>query len=582
MEKKLLFFDFEVLPNLWMVTFIDYKTRKELTIINDAKKLKAFYEKAKNEIFISYNGRTYDIPIFKSILLGLNPYRISVELIEHNKKAYQVLPKEHNEIIFYHYDTSTGFHSLKQLEGFLGLSIEESEVDFFKEELTKEDIQLLKNYNIADVKATIEVFEHRKDEFNAFMTLIKMFDLPLEYLNKTKAQLGAIILGAEKPETPREDGWNLIFPKDLQLGRYEFVKDWFLSDEAKESGAKLKFNAYGIPGVIAWGGAHFAKKNIKRYGLLVNFDISSMYPQTMIVHDTLSRNIKDKNKFVEIRDLRLEYKRSHKDELSYSLKILINSVFGASGDKYNNLYDERNKRLTCMYGQLFILDLLDKLENHFGDSIECIQINTDAVMFKLQNEQQEKEFESIIYGWEKRSKYEMDGDKIDYYYAKDVNNYVMRIIDNGKVKIKAKGSMVKKNSPLDYDLPIINTAVRNYLLDGVSVEDTINNCDDYMQFQKIYKITNNYVYAVHNNKPLPNKVNRVFASKDENDTPIFKLKRDKENPDLFASSPEHCFIDNSDIRNKSVPDKLDKDWYINLAIKRVKMFTKEEYQKEDN
>ena len=86
-ERRIIVFDFEVTPSLWMVTFIDYHTKKQLTIINDAKKLKAFYEKAKNEIFVSYNGRTYDIPIFKSILLGLNPYRVSVELIENNKKA---------------------------------------------------------------------------------------------------------------------------------------------------------------------------------------------------------------------------------------------------------------------------------------------------------------------------------------------------------------------------------------------------------------------------------------------------------------------------------------------------------------
>ena len=80
-----------------------------------------------------------------------------------------------------------------------------------------------------------------------------------------------------------------------------------------------------------------------------------MYPQTMICWDTLSRNISSPEKFVEIRDLRLHYKKTKNKGLDYALKILINSVFGASGDKYNDLYDERNKKLTCMYGQLFIL-----------------------------------------------------------------------------------------------------------------------------------------------------------------------------------------------------------------------------------
>ena len=108
-ERRIIVFDFEVTPSLWMVTFIDYHTKKQLTIINDNKKLRSFYEKAKNEIFVSYNGRTYDIPIFKAILLGLNPYRISMELIENNKKAYQVLPKEHKQIEKELNDSTAGF-----------------------------------------------------------------------------------------------------------------------------------------------------------------------------------------------------------------------------------------------------------------------------------------------------------------------------------------------------------------------------------------------------------------------------------------------------------------------------------------
>ena len=572
--RRIIVFDFEVTPSLWMVTFIDYHTKKQLTIINDAKKLKAFYEKAKNEIFVSYNGRTYDIPIFKSILLGLNPYRVSVELIENNKKAYQILPKEQKDIVFYHYDTSTGFHSLKQLEGFLGLSIEESEVDFSKEELTKADIAKLKEYNVYDVLATIEVFEQRKAEFNAFMDLIKMFDLPLEYLNKTKAQLGAIILGAKKPDKPRGDDWNLLFPNVLELGRYEFVKDWFLSDEAKINNSKLKIDVYETETIIGWGGIHSAKKNIKRKGKIVNFDINSMYPQTMICWDTLSRNISSPEKFVEIRDLRLHYKKTKNKGLDYALKILINSVFGASGDKYNDLYDERNKKLTCMYGQLFILDLLDKLESTLGNKIECLQLNTDGIMFMAESDEDIAIMENVINEWSERSKYTMERDDITDLIQKDVNNYCIKIISNGKEKIKAKGAMVKENSSLDNDLPILNIALRDYFINNIPVEKTINECNELIKFQKIYKITSNYKHAIHNNKPLANKVNRVFASKDENDTAIYKLKKDKENADLFAGTPEHCFIDNGDIRNKTVPENLDKQWYIDLANKRIKMFTK--------
>lgn len=271
------------------------------------------------------------------------------------------------------------------------------------------------------------------------------------------------------------------------------------------------------------------------------------------------------------------------DDIVYSLRMVNvrykgNSVFGASGDKFNELYDERNKKLTCIFGQLFILDLLDKLEDKFGDEIECDSVNTDGILFYFKNEQQVVEFENVIKEWEKRSTYTMEKDEVTYLVQKDVNNYVMKMNVGDKIKIKSKGAMVKKNNLLDNDLSIVNTAVREYLANGTPVEKTINECDDLIEFQKVYKVTSNYKCAVHNGIELKSKVNRIFASKDTNDTPIFKLKCGKENPDKFAGSPTNCFINNGEIINSKVPENLDKKYYIELAINRVEMFTKVKYK----
>ena len=565
-ERRLLFYDFEVTPNLWMVTFASYPERKIITIINDKKQLQEFYERAKEFIWCGFNNRQYDDTILKSILMGKNPHRISVELVMNNKKPYQILPKEHKNIQLYSFDISDRFHSLKQFELFMGLSIKESEVSFDKEKLTDEEIEELKKYNIHDVLSTIEVFERLKDEFNAMIELIEMFNLPHEYINKTKAQMGAIILGAKKVE--RDDEWNLIFPDSLELGKYEYVKYWFKSDEAKEEKAKLVTEIGGLETTVAWGGLHSARKNIKEDGLLFNYDIASMYPATMIEWDTLSRNVRSREEFREIRDLRLKYKREKKQGLQYSLKILINSIFGASGDKYNDLYDARNKKLTCMYGQLFMIDLIDKIENNF-DNIKFIQVNTDGLMVKLSSEEDLKKLETVIHEWEIRSRYEMERDDIESIVQKDVNNYIVKM---GNSKIKAKGAMVKFNNDLDNDLAIVNIALREYFMNDILPEETINDCDELVKFQKCYKVTSNYVGAYHNGKLLPHKVYRVFASKNENNTAFYKLKKGKENPDLFAGSPEHVFIDNDDIRNKSVPSELDKQFYINLAYDRIRQF----------
>jgi DNA polymerase len=68
------------------------------------------------------------------------------------------------------------------------------------------------------------------------------------------------------------------------------------------------------------------------------------------------------------------------------------------------------------------------------------------------------------------------------------------------------------------------------------------------------------------------KCYRVFASSDLEDGRLLKCGGARGKPEKFGNTPEHCFIDNDDVRTAACPDKLDKQWYINLAIKRLKDF----------
>mgnify|MGYP006946980939 FL=1 len=50
------------------------------------------------------------------------------------------------------------------------------------------------------------------------------------------------------------------------------------------------------------------------------------------------------------------------------------------------------------------------------------------------------------------------------------------------------------------------------------------------------------------------------------------------NPEKIANTPDKMFIDNDNIIGKTVPEYLDKKWYIDLANKRLDDFVpKEEY-----
>lgn len=566
---RLIFYDFEVFLKDWMVVLIDYETRQEKVIVNDRDELVRVYLKNKDSIWIGYNSRMYDQWIMKAILLGMNPAKVNDDLILFNIAGYRAVPNA-NQIPFNNFDISTGFHSLKQLEAFMGNDVRESSVPFtLQRKLTDDEIQETIKYCRHDVQQTIEVFEYRKSDFDAQLGLIQAFNLDMSYFNKTKAQLSAHILGASK--VVRDDEFDFTFVDTLKLTKYKYVLDWYADKSNRNYSKKLKTDVYGVDHEFAWGGLHGARKKYMTDGVLVSSDVSSFYPALMIEYNFLSRNVAEPSKYRQIRDDRLVLK-ANKDQRQLAYKLVINGVFGCGKDAYNPLYDPLMSNNVCINGQLLLLDLIEKIELTFGEDCELIQSNTDGVIFKLKDDSLIDKYISVCKEWEIRTRMELEHDFIERIIQRDVNSYIV-IGANGKVK--SKGPVVKKLSPIDNDLPIINQAIKEYYINGIPVEETINNCNELIKFQKIYKVTSAYKCAVHNGEELPNKVYRVFASKDQSNSAIYKLKIGKDTPDLFAGSPKHVFINNNKIIGEPVPDELDRQWYIDEAKKRIKGFTGE-------
>lgn len=240
-------------------------------------------------------------------------------------------------------------------------------------------------------------------------------------------------------------------------------------------------------------------------------------------------------------------------------------------------------------GQLLIVDLIEKVEPY----CELIQSNTDGIYMKVDNYEMAEKVKKIAAEWEKRTRLELEWDEHVKIYQKDVNNYVLIDKDG---KYKSKGAYVKKLNDLDYDLPIVNKAMINYFVKGIPIEDTILPCNELREFQKIVKLKAPYKNAYknctfskkkvlnektgkmktekswdENGEILQDKTFRVFASTREEDGSIFKKKEDK-NPEKFANTPEKCFIYNDNVLGITVPDYLDKHYYINLAQERIDQF----------
>lgn len=559
----LLFYDFEIFRYNWLVVIMDTDKKKYAVCIDNPEALKKYYEAHKNDIWVGYNSRSYDQYILKSILLGLDPYEVSKQLIEENIPAWQI-SRDFNKIQLYNFDVMTDMtKGLKQLEGYMGNNIKETDVDFnINRPLTDKEILETIKYCKSDVENTMQVFMERIEEFNSQMALIKAFNLNIKYISMTKPQLSAIILGALKKK--HNDEFDINIPDNLKITKYAYVVDWYKNVYNMDYKKELVTEIAGVSHTFAWGGLHGALPKYHGEGIYLNCDVASLYPSLMIEYDYVSRNVRDRNKYREIRDTRLKLKKE-KNPMQLPYKLVLNSTYGAMKDKNNNLYDPLMANNVCVAGQLFLLDLIEKLEPY----AELIQSNTDGLFLKVNSDKDIDKIKSIAGEWEQRTRLQLEWETFSKIYQKDVNNYIT-IHEDGTYK--SKGAYVKKLHDLDNDLAIVNKALIDYFTKGIPVEVTINECKELKLFQMISKTSSKYLYAMHGDKRIPEKTFRIFASKDISDGGVFKVKIEGKKPEKIMNTPEHCYIENGDINGKRVSRKLDKQWYINLAKKRLEDF----------
>lgn len=558
------FYDFEVFKYDWLVVIISPTNKTETVIVNDVEKLRDYYKEHKDDIWIGYNSRMYDQWILKAILCGFNPKKINDWIIVENRQGWMFSNLLRNYPLN-NYDVMTSFHGLKQLEGFMGNNIKETSVDFnIDRKLTAEEISETIKYCKHDVEQTIEVFIERKADFDAHLGLIKKFNLPLNYISKTKAQLSATILGGVKQKY--DDEFDIEFLPCIKLDKYKDAIEWFKNPLNRNYDKEFELEVAGVTHSFGWGGLHGAKEKYHGTGLIIHVDVTSYYPSLMIEWNLGSRSATKWYLFKEIYDERVALKKAGKKKEQAPLKIVLNGTYGILKDKNNPLYDPKKANDVCINGQLLLLDLVEKMETIKG--FELIQSNTDGLIVKIPNTDEAfNELDDICYEWETRTRFGLGFDYIKEIYQKDVNNYVF-IQDDGK--IERKGAYVKELSNLDYDLPIVNKSIVEYMINKTPIERTINECNVFKDFQKIVKISSKYLRGWHNDKFLNDKTFRVFASTNDNDTYIGKQKYEGATIEKFAITPDNCFIENGDVNNTRIPSKLNKQWYIDLAYKRLK------------
>ncbi|MBQ8699269.1 MAG: hypothetical protein IJ521_09790 [Schwartzia sp.] len=566
----MLFYDFEVFAFDWLVVVMDMEERKTHVIINSPGELEALYKAKKEEIWCGFNSRHYDQYILKGILCGLDPKKINDYIILKGNPGWKYAPTMFRGIPLLNYDVMLGTdRGLKSFEGFMGNDIKETSVPFdIGRKLTDAEISETVKYCKHDVEQTIQVFLRRKEEFQTMLYFIKHFGLPIDFISKTKAQLAAEILGGNRRGEEFDDEFSFPILDCLRLEKYRYIADWYKEPENHNYGKKQEVTVAGVPHTYSWGGGHGAILKYHASGIFLIMDVTAYYPSLQKQYHFGYRVMNHPENFEFIHDSNIAFKRKGDKKARQPFKIMDNAISGQMKQRQSALFDPMSNNSICVNGQLLLLDLVERIEKR----VELIQNNTDGIIVKLSDYERDFDIlDDLVYEWEKRTGMNMDFETFfGEIFQKDVNNYLL--IDRETGATKAKGGYVMKLNDLSYDLPIINRALIDYMINGVSVERTVNECNDLREFQLVSKISSKYTHILYGDKPIKEKCVRVFASNDPADPGVRKVHAVRKNAAKLTNSPAHCFIWNEDVKGVPVPARLDKAWYIGVAKKRLADF----------
>lgn len=584
---KTMIFDIEVFKHDWVAVFKERGQERYEVFHNDGQGLEAILA---SSTLVGFNNKWYDNHILAAILIGADNFiikDINDFMIEGNPGWEHPYFKSGFKPHFTNYDVRDDMQrglSLKAVEGHLSEPIIESSVDFnINRPLTRQEVLETIEYSKYDVQKTEKILDLRDDYIQGKLSLARMKGIDqTQALACTNARLAAMFLDARP--TRRNDERHYQFPDNLKQEYIpEEVLNFFGQTEDKRIPSRVLFksklvtNIGGCETKFGFGGVHGSLQTYYEEAtdtrVILNKDVASMYPSLMIQYGYASRNIPSFDSYKKVFEQRMYAKKTGDREVDQTLKLVLNSTFGAMGARTNALYDPLQFRSVTITGQLLLTSLAVELDKKCT-SLKLLNLNTDGAMFSV-DKTELAQVESICKAWETNSRMILETDDIKRVWIKDVNSLLFETID-GKIQrvggLLNHGISVKGAWNINNNFTIVKDAVVDYFIHDTPVEETINKCDDIFRFQIIAKATNLYsgvFQMIMGEKVAAQRCNRVYATTKLGYGTLYKTHSLTKRDEKIGGLPDSCIIDN---KNLLTIDEIDKNWYIQLAEKYINDF----------
>lgn len=530
------------------------------------KKLKSYL---RGKTIVGYNNYWYDDYILYAMATTrLNPFikKWNDNIIQGlNMTGMQRIDVCKTLDVFQQIDVSRP--SLKKVEGNMGKSIVESTVAFdTQRKLTPEENYETFKYCEYDVLNTLEIFKMRINYFESKKSIVEMLPEDLQdvaYRWNTTSIVGQLLNPKQKALQKRLIGQEMMdhVPEEVQQ-MWKELDMWKPGEKFKTN--KVIVEEHGIVFEFGWGGLHGAPSEIVSTENVKLKDVTSMYPNIIINLMGLEDKTEEYKGILET-STRLKHEGRKAEREPY--KLILNSTYGLLNNKYSQLNNPWLAYSVCIYGQIALFVLCERLAN-VGATL--INVNTDGVAYTIDGNMDEE----IVQEWEQSFRLSLETDRYKTWIQKDVNNYIA-ITNNGYMTLKGGdvNKYYKDKFFSNNDIRIVQIALVDYLTKDVPIQETIvKNLDKPLLFQYILKAGSTYKGVVYKHDPekiLSTTTNRIFAAKSDG-VEILKKRQDG-GLVKFADAPEKMFLWNGDVSEIPNFEKIiDKQWYYDLTMQKLK------------
>lgn len=489
--------------------------------------------------------------------------------------------------------------SLKKYEAMKGLFVKESSIPFDKSDgFSATELEEVIRYNVQDLRSTLSLFNTRNDDAHGnYMDnkrlLVEHYGTGHSYRYSNTTITSMFLMGndhlkALEPADPKIVGVDeeiagfLSHINEVNPLIVDAPKALKASLTKKYAPTSLTLEQFGNVFTFGSGGLHSAVGHLKTtktgkskpvYDLInttdvYQLDVTSMFPNIMI-RDGLLGPATDK--YASLVADRIANKKAGNPKAK-TQKIVINATYGGTRSNWLNLYNPKVAIHVNVAGMVAVYNLARGLSK-IG---QIIQVNTDGVAVKLNNDPNSKErMFQIKKQWEQYFKLNLEVTHFKRIIQRDVNNYIA-VKDNDHLKLKGGAiAQAETRDPLKSTTPtVLQTALLHHILNpSDDLTNYLNNLREKVPFTNwcwtlastVSKLQTGYTTDA-NGRRLPQKVNRAYASKFGD---AYYKERTQGKPAKFAGTSSKLVINNEDMTGQNAPKDLDIEWYKNEVLRQA-------------